>query len=108
MQTSPKTILEAVTRRFSVLKNFLKLTRKHQCPSLFLSKVTGLKTAETLVQVFPCESSKKVLGTSFYRTPAVAESAFLCVFIKIIIVHHISHWVKSVRIRSYFGPNAGK
>ena len=72
MQTPARIILEAVARRFSVLKNFLKLTGKHQCPSLFLNKVTGLKTATSL----KTKRWYKFWEPLFYRTPAVAESAF--------------------------------
>ena len=39
----------------SVLRNFAKLTGKHLCQNLFLSKVAGLIRKETLTQVFSCE-----------------------------------------------------
>ena len=39
----------------SVLRNFAKLTGKHLCQNLFLSKITGLIRKETLTQVFSCE-----------------------------------------------------
>ena len=36
----------------SVLRNFAKLTGKHLCQNLFLSKVADLIKKETLTQVF--------------------------------------------------------
>ena len=39
----------------SVLTNFAKLTGKHLCQNLFLSKVAGLIKKETVIQVFFCE-----------------------------------------------------
>ena len=56
--------LEAVVQRCSmkkgVLRNFMKLTERHMCQSLFFNKVEGLRPGnvvkkETLTQVFFCE-----------------------------------------------------
>ena len=55
------------------LRNFAKLTGKHLCQSLFVSKVAGLKK-ETLVQVLSCEFCEISMNIFFHRTPLVAAS----------------------------------
>ena len=44
-----------VFRKKGVLRNFAKLTGKHMCQNLFLSKVADVIKKETLTQVFSCE-----------------------------------------------------
>ena len=62
---------EAITRRCSVRKMFLKfrqIYRKTLVPESLLYKVAGL------AQVFSCEFCKIFKNTLFYRTPPVSVS----------------------------------
>ena len=67
---------EAVVRRCSVKKVFLKIfakfTGKHLCQSLFFNKVNK---KEALAQMFPCKIYEISKKTFSYRTPSVAASA---------------------------------
>ena len=57
--------------RSGVLSNFVKLTGKHLCQSLFFNKNAGLRLWKRCFPVFFCEISK---NTFFYRTLLVAAS----------------------------------
>ena len=61
-----------------ILRNFVKLTGKHLCQSLFFNKVTGLKSATLLkkwvwYRYFPV-NFMKFWEHIFYRTPLMAAS----------------------------------
>ena len=56
-----------------VLRNFVKLTERHLCQSLFLKK-------ETLAQMFSCKFCKISKNTFYCRTPLMAASVFVSIF----------------------------
>ena len=60
--------------------NFTKFTGKHLCQSLFFNKVAGVRE-ETLAQVFSCEFCEISKNSYSYRTPPVAASVVLCIFV---------------------------
>ena len=74
--------LEAVSRRCSIkkvfLKKFRKIHRKNLCQSLFLIKlqteICNFTKKETLAQVFSCEFCEISKSTFSYRTLPVATS----------------------------------
>ena len=76
-------IIEAVARRCSVKKVFLKVTqnsKENTCARVFFfDKVASLRPAtllktETLAQVFSCEFCQISKNTFSYRTPPMAAS----------------------------------
>ena len=76
-------IIEAVARRCSVKKVFLKITqnsKENTCVRVFFfDKVASLRPAtllkkETLAQVFSCEFCEISKNTFSYRTPPMAAS----------------------------------
>ena len=74
----------------SVLTNFVKITGKHLCQSLFFNKVLGLRPAtllkkETLEQVFSCEFYEIFKNTNFHTTTLVAASGQLNLTINLVI-----------------------
>ena len=56
-----------------VLRNFIEVTGKHLCQSLFFNKAAGLRP-QTLAQVFSCEFCEISKNTFSYRTRPVAAS----------------------------------
>ena len=84
-------ILEAVTRRYSVKKVFLKISQisqKNACArvSFLIIKFQACNfiKKETLAQAFSCEFCEIFKGTFFYRTPPVATSVFYSQYYKIL------------------------
>ena len=62
-----------------VLINFVKLTRKHRCQSLFIEACNFIKK-EILTQVCSCEFCEICKNNCYYRTPLVAASGVLINF----------------------------
>ena len=82
--------VEAVARRCSVKKVFLKIS----CQSLFFNKIAGLRSAtlfkkETLTQVFFLWILRNFQEHFFYRTPPVAAFVYGCLG-TIVLIESIS------------------
>ena len=88
---------EAVARRCSVKKVFLKISQNLQentCARVsfsitLLAWVCNFIKKETLAQTFSCEFCKNFKNTFFYRTPPVA--AFILCKINLNVPHLLEH-----------------
>ena len=74
--------------KIGVLKNFANFTGKHLCCSLFLITLKAwrpvqLHQRETPTQMFSCEICESFKNAFFYRTPPVAPSVTLDIYIPV-------------------------